>query len=457
LGRLRRVGQTLAGVTRLDERVESLEAAAGPDLAEPPSLAARENAYEKFVWDNLKRNYLGNFVHGMLGMTGWRLVSAPTFLPAYLHAASGSSAIVGLGLALQQLGGVVTPIVGASQVEHRTRVLPSAMWMGGLGRLTILGMAACGWLLKGQALVNGLLVMMLLFGVFMGAQRVVFQVLMAKMIPTVRRGRLQAWRNATGGLVAALMAYAAGKYLIEPNLFGHGYPLTFLLAFVATSLGISFFRLTIREPVPPTIAPRVRLHERLRDFPRLLAADRNFALFLMVQMLATAGRIATPFYIIYVGQTIRLTGGTLGLLSLAFLGADTLSNIVWGYTGDKTGFRQVLLFSMMVWIAATVLLILVHATPAIMLAFFGLGAAQSGYQMATQTMVLEFGIRDEIPMRLGLSTTAEAVVATSVPLIGGVMADHLGFHAVFLASIGFLAAGLMLLPAMAEPRRARLA
>jgi len=35
-------------------------------------------------------------------------------------------------------------------------------------------------------------------------------------------------------------------------------------------------------------------------------------------------------------------GATLGLLSLAFLGADTLSNLVWGYLGDKTGFRLVL-------------------------------------------------------------------------------------------------------------------
>jgi MFS family permease len=433
----------------LDGRAEPVEAAAGPSLAE------RESAYEAFVWDNLKRNYLANFLHGALGATGWRLVNAPTFLPAYLHAVSGSSAIVGLGLALQQLGGVLTPILGASKVEHKTRLLPTAMWMGGLGRLAILGMALCGWWLRGQALVTGLLVMMFFLGVFMGIQRVVFQVLMAKVVPISRRGRLQAWRSAAGGLIAALMAYCAGKYLIEPDLFGHGYPLTFLLAFVATSLGISFFRILIREPEPPTVAARARLRERLRDFPRLLAGDRSFMLFLIVQMLATAGRIATPFYILYVGQLIPLSGGTLGLLSVAFLGADMLSNLVWGYTGDKAGFRRVLLFSLVTWIGATVLLMTVHATPAIALAFFGLGAAQSGYQMAAQTMVLEFGVRDDIPMRLGLSTTAEAIMATTGPLAGGVMADHLGFPAVFGASIAFLALAVLLLPAMGEPRRAK--
>ena len=94
---------------RLDVKIEP----AGPVLPEPladeTDLAAREAEYEKFVWDNLKRNYLGNYLHGMLGMTGFRLVNTPTFLPAYLHMVSGSNAIVGLGLALQQVGGVISP------------------------------------------------------------------------------------------------------------------------------------------------------------------------------------------------------------------------------------------------------------------------------------------------------------------------------------------------------------
>ena len=103
--------------------------APAPAPAEADDLPAREAAYEKFVWDNLRRNYAGNYLHGMLGMTGFRLVNAPTFLPAYLFAISGSNAIVGLGLALQQVGGVISPIFGATKIEHRTKVMPAAMLM----------------------------------------------------------------------------------------------------------------------------------------------------------------------------------------------------------------------------------------------------------------------------------------------------------------------------------------
>jgi len=325
--------------------------------------------------------------------------------------------------------------------------------MGGLGRVAILAMALSGWFLKGQPLVWAMLFFILMFGIFMGAQRVVFSLLMSKVIPLSRRGRLQAWRNATGGAIAAVLAYLAGRYFIGPNLFGNGYSTTFVFAFVLTSLGLSALQILLREPEPPTTRQQGRFRDRLREFPTLISQDRGYAFFLVVQMLATSARIATPFYILYVGQSIHLTGGTLGLLSLAFLGADTASNLVWGYLGDKTGFRLVLLFSIVAWIAATVLLMEVHAVGAIFFSFFGLGAAQAGYMMAAQTMILEFGAREDLPMRIAVSATAESITATLGPLIGGKMADVFGYSIVFGASLGFLAAALLiLLVAVREPR-----
>jgi MFS family permease len=328
--------------------------------------------------------------------------------------------------------------------------------MGGLARVQIVGMAAAGWLLKGQSLIIAMMVFMFLFGLFMGTQRVVFGLLMAKVIPLSRRGRLQAWRNATGGLIAAVLAYVSGKYLIEADVLGNGYSTTFILAFFLTSAGLWFLQYQIREPVPPTIREPARMRDRMRDIPGLIAADPAYRWFLVVQMLATSARIATPFYILHVGATMHLDGATLGLLSLAFLGADTVSNIAWGYLGDRSGFRIVLLLAIIGWIAATVLLMTQGAPMAVFFAFFILGAAQAGYAMAAQTMILEFGQRDDLPMRIGISATAEGVTATLGPLIGGTVADLLGYDVVFGASLGLLAAALLaLVAAVPDPRRKR--
>lgn len=451
------------------------------DIAEPAlpaeevalpelTLEEREAEYDKFVWANLKRNYLGNYIHGMLGMTGFRLVNAPTFIPAYLHALAaglpavlpkalagfaGPDAVVGLGLALQQMGQVISPIVGASQIEHRKRVLPVAMLMGTLMRVQILGMAIVGWLMKGVPLLGAMLFFLFMLGLFSGCQRVAFQLLLSKVIPISRRGALQAWRNVTGGLIAAVLSYAAGRYLIGNHVWGNGYSTTFLFAFVLTSAGLSALSILLREPDPPTVRPKMGVAQRLKDVPSLLMSDKGFAFFMLAQTCSVAGRIAAPFYILFARSVLPLTGANLGLISLAYLGADTITNVLWGYLGDKGGFRSTFIIALISWIAATILLMNAHNEALILVAFFGLGAAQSGYNMSSQTMVLEFGLREDIAMRLAFSSTAEGIMATLGPLVGGVMAATVGYTTLFWTSIGFEAVALVLLLTLVEEPRKR--
>jgi MFS family permease len=436
-----------------------------------PSPEEAEAAYERFVWKNLPRNFAGHFMHGMLGMTGFRLFNAPTFLPAYLHLLSGSDFMVGLGQSLQQLGGVVSPVIGATQIEHCKRVLPVAMLMGTLMRVQILGVALAGFFLHGTAALVAILFFLFLLGLFSGPQSVAFQLLLGKVIPIARRGRLQALRNVTGGAIAAALAWFAGRYLIQRNVLGNGYSTTFLLAFVLTSLGLTALRLLMREPEPPTVREKARLVDRIRDFPALFAADRSFAFFMLAQTLATAGRVAAPFYILFAGHSMALDGANLGLVSLAFLGADTVTNMGWGFAGDRFGFRSTFIASLLLWIAATVLLVVAPMFPGagpgapggfalgvhglIFCAFFGLGAAQSGFQMSSQTMVLEFGVRDDIAMRLALTTTAQGAMSALGPLAGGIIASTLGYSVLFGTSISFLIVALLVLIVLVDEPRFR--
>lgn len=442
------------------------DAAVGPQHVDEGATDA-EAAYERFVWANLPRNFAGHFIHGMLGMTGFRLFNAPTFLPAYLHLLSGSDFVVGLGQSLQQLGGVVSPVIGATQIEHRKRVLPVAILMGTLMRIQILGVALAGFLLHGRALLIAILSFLFLLGLFSGPQSVAFQLLLAKVIPISRRGRLQALRNVTGGAIAAALAWGAGRWLIQRNVFGNGYGVTFLLAFVLTSLGLSALQVLMREPEPPTVRARSRVLDRIREFPVLFRQDRGFMFFMIAQTLATAGRIAAPFYILYAGHSMPLNGANLGLLSLAFLGADTVTNLGWGLTGDRLGFRVTFAVALGVWIAGTVLLMSAPMLMAgrgeglqgveglILAAFFLLGAAQSGFLMSSQTLVLEFGSRDDIPMRLALTTTAQGAMNTIGPLAGGAVSAALGYEALFGVSLALLATALAVLLLLVEEPRHR--
>ncbi len=417
---------------------------------------SRETDYDAFVERNLRRNYTGHFVHGMLGLTGFRLMYAPTLIPSYIHVLTGSAALVGLGQALLQLGAILSPIVGASRIEHRRRVLPYAIRVGSLMRVQILGLAIAGWLLGGWVLTAVTLALFFLLGVFTGTQRVAFQMLMAKVIPIARRGRLQGYRNLAGGAIAAALSYWAGSYLIERNVWGNGYATTFFVTFVLTSLGLTVLRFTMIEPDPVRLRPATGLRQRLRDLPHLLA-DRNYRWFIVAQALAIAGRIAAPFYVLVAAERMGMDGRTIGLLSFAFLGADTLANLLWGQIGDRMGFRLAFIGSVLLWIVGIALLLAARQPGLIVASFCALGAASSGYQMSVSTMVLEFGAREDVTMRLALSTTVEGTISAVGPLIGGLLVQFLGTRSLMATALAFLFAALLVLVGRVREPRGRVA
>ena len=76
--------------------------------------------------------------------------------------------------------------------------------------------------------------------------------------------------------------------------------------------------------------------------------------------------------------------------------------------------------------------------------------------MSAGTMILEFGDRDEMPMRIAFSATAEGIMGSIGPLLGGVISSTLGYGPMFSISIAFLIAALIVLITLVkEPRTAR--
>jgi MFS family permease len=145
-----------------------------------------------------------------------------------------------------------------------------------------------------------------------------------------------------------------------------------------------------------------------------------------------------------------------------------VTNLGWGLTGDRFGFRFTFALSLGVWIAGTALLMaapglagftLDGVAPGvkafIFMAFFALGASQSGFMMSSQTMVLEFGTRDDIPMRLALTATAQGAMNAIGPLLGGLIAQTLGYNVLFGTSMGLLVVSLVVLLAKVEEPRFR--
>ncbi|MFP6805738.1 MAG: MFS transporter [Pseudomonadales bacterium] len=412
-----------------------------------------EQRYQIDIRRNLTRNFLAQLAHGMFGQTGFRLVMAPTFIPAYIMMLSGGSQfIVGLALSLQALGMMLTPLIGATFIEHRKRVLPVGLLTGACMRGCVLLIALSGFFLEGTAALIAIMISLTLLGLFQGMQGVIFNFLMSKVIPVSKRGRLTGLRNFLAGITSASVAWIGGTYLIGDSPDAIGYSWTFLLAFVLTSMGLLTL-LLMKEPEPPIIKPKQSLWQRMGEVPGLMRDDPAFTRYFIARSISTMGRMAMPFYILFAGMSIGLSGQTLGILTFVFTISGTISNLAWGYLADRKGFRLVFLLSIILWMISTLLLMFITEYYVTIAVFIGIGAAVQGFDNSSQNMTLEFGDRENLPMRIAIANTAAEVAGTIGPLLGGILAATLGYHAVFTVSILFLfIGGLMVRFFVPEPR-----
>ena len=412
----------------------------------------RERAYWEQIERDLPRNFLANLAHGMLGQTGFRLMSAPTFVPAYIYLLTASKVAVGLVLGAQFIGMAMSSIWSATLIEHRERVMRVVYAVGWLMRIQIFLLAVSAFLVDGHWALLSACVFLTLYGFFSGMQGVAFGLLMSKVIPINQRGRLFGWRDFLGGLTASGVAYLGGEYLVGLNAFGNGYASTFMLAFILTSIGISALTF-VREPVSLATRPKSSgFIERMADIPGILRSDRDYRKFFYAAGLGALGSAAVPFYILYVGDHIHLSGAALGYFSLAFLLTLTICNLVWGKIADTKGYRLVFILSVGLWGLSTVMLIAGSSFMVFMVAFCGLGAGFGGYQMASQNFVLEFGRPHELPMLIAVSNTASYLMMAVGPFVGGIIATHFGYQQIFWLALAVKIMSVLMIWKIKDPR-----
>ena len=200
------------------------------------------------------------------------------------------------------------------------------------------------------------------------------------------------------------------------------------------------------------VAERRSAMEHFRGMPAFLRAEPEFARFVLARSLSNFGRMALPFYILYAGQAIGLSGETLASLTVSFTLAATFANLFWGWLADRHGFRLCLLLSIALWVAATLGLLLSDSYWVIVVIFAAIGASGEGFRLGSFTMPMEFGNRENTSLRLAIANMISEGAGSIAPLIGGIIATAFGYGAVFLAASACLLVGFAVLLTVRDPR-----
>ena len=412
----------------------------------PPSTPKRSPENDP----HLRRNFTALLIHGLLGQTGFRLLQAPTFLPAYLSLLAGNNSAIGIARALQSLGMSLSPYLAAWMVERRTYVKRLAVSFGALMRSQILLLSLTAFFVPRRHALVAVWIVIGMWGLASGLQNVSFNFIISKVIPPMKRGRLLGLRNATSG-ITLLFVSVLGGWIVDRSPFPAGYAWTFLLAFVLTSLGLVAFA-TIHETPTLNPQPATPFVARLKSIPALLAGEPGFKRFFAARLLGTAGRSSIPFYILYVGQRYELSGSRLATFTIVFTLANAAGAMIWGLLADHRGFRIVFLAGLCVWMAGNALVLTTGVLWTAYVVFFLVSFGASGFMLAGQNLVLEFGDEQNRAMRIGATNASSELVGALGYLGAGLLADLAPLRWVFWLSLAFQLAALLQIRKVREPR-----
>ncbi len=391
-----------------------------------------------------------------LFLIGLSFSSQSTILPAFAAHLGASNVLIGAIPALMTLGWNLPSLFAAGHTESLPRKLPFVLRYTIWERLPFLLLAAVAFFVAPAAPALALLLTLAMLLVITSAGGLLMPAWMdivGRAVPTRLRGRFFAVSSLLGGLGGVVGSVTTAWVLarVPPP---RGYGVCFVLS--ALFMALSYVALArVREPRAPAVQAAAPLRTYLRRAGRVLREDRNLAWYLLARGLAFVGTMGSAFYAVYALRRFDAPDWSVGLFTTALLVGQMGGNLALGALADRSGHVASLAIGMGALVGANVLALSLSSLEVFALVFLLQGIQLAAVNVSGLNVLLEFapgpGAR---PTYVGLGTTLTTPVAFGAPLLAGLMADVLGFAAVFLAAgLGALASTAVLLGRVQEPRR----
>jgi len=408
---------------------------------------------------SLRHNVLALGADYGLFMVALTFASQSTILPAFAAWLGAPNVLIGAIPAVMTLGWFLPSLFAAGHTETLTHKLPFLMKWTVWERVPFLVMALLAFFSaeRWPGLTLGLVLVMLLVITGVGGFLMpAWMDLIARALPTTIRGRFFALSNFVAGLVGFGASLVIAEVLARVPA-----PASYGICFLGATLcvGLSYVALAVvREQVAETAAAPVPLRDYLGRMPGLLRRDRNLTWFLAARAFGLTGAMASGFYTVYALRAWDAPASQAGVFTALMLLGQSIGTLTLGWVGDHAGHRLVLLTGMTAAAGATTVALLAPSLGAFGLVFVLFGLQVAAVNVSALNVLLEFSPTAEArPTYIGLGTTAMAPMAFAAPLVGGLLADAVGFRAMFLVSLAFAVAGLVMLATLVrDPRHGEL-
>ena len=408
--------------------------------------------------EKARKNYWWNFVVIILDSAFFSfsvtMLSQDTILPYFVSHLTDHKIFIGLVPALFYLGYFFPQLIGAYAVTGKPKRKMYIFWIAVAERAGILAIALIAQflnLLSDQVTLILLLLSFTVYSFTFGLIIPAYSDLISKNI--IRsRGMFFGVMNGVGGLIG-FGASLAAAYLLNHFSFPKDLQMLFWLGF-ATSFISPIFILMFRE-VPFPFRNHVQpLMHFLRSIPELVKKTPGFTRFMYVRALLNLGLLANAFYALYAMDRFNLPVGALGIFTMVIILSQSVVGFIWGWLGDRFGFRIIYIIASGLLIGMGVLSLTAFADWAFYLIAFCIGGIYAVSRTADSNMVFEIAPPSETSRFIGISNTFVAPVMIFSPLVGGVIVSAFSHQALFfiVLLIG-IASAIMTFGFMPDPRK----
>jgi MFS family permease len=398
-----------------------------------------------------RRNFTGGLIHGVFFQLSEAFSNINTVLPSFVASLTGSTVVIGLMVVAQEVGHVLPQMFTAYRVEDRPFEKPILMW--------IITMRWVSWGLLAVvtamfALNQPDLVLILLVGLFAafslagGVGSVVYADVFAKAIPTQKRGRFIGWKQLVGYTLAIGAGWVVAWILSDPDRIR--YPMNYALIFflAAVFLLVAFVGIAIVREPPATHERQIEsLGESIRRAVHLTRANKNFRLLLTTRGLTSVLLMSAPFFVLFALNDVGVNQAAVGLYLAAQMTGAALSNLLWGWLGDRFGNRAVIIGTSIAGLGAALaaLAALVVGPMPLYVTFFLVGATMSGLRLGYANIILEMApdhlratcvaLLGTLLAPLALLPLVIGIVVTWIPLAVVLVVDAVAMAGAVLTSI----------------------
>ena len=413
-----------------------------------------------------RRNFLLGVLNGAIFKITMLLIDSQTVLVWFLIQLGVSNFYIGLITPIRMGSSFLLQIFVSGYLQQQTHKLPFYRAMAVLRSAALLAAAlAIAWIpLDSPWLLLLFFAMLTVYSMGSGLNGLAFIDIVAKVIPTTRRGGFFAQREFWGGLLALATGPLIGFLLAESS--GIRFPLNvawlFAGAFVTQVLAASLWCF-VKEPSGQIISESVKWIAQFKRGGQLLRDNVPYRTYLFVQVLTVLADTADAFYLVYAKEALGISAQMVGIYLTARTAASIGSNLLWGRVSDRMGNRRLLWITNALglcvplialgigllgrWSTATIS----GLSWAYALVFAVSGTFGAAANIARNGYLLDLAPPAQRPLYMGFANTLRGITQFAA-MASGLLVDWAGFPVLMVLSAGFYGLALMLTLAMPEPR-----